>query len=81
MIHCLRELAHDLQRAVVIVTHDPDVARQCDKDVSSGRRQPDPVCIVASKTLASKVFWSQRQQAETLTSRRLFAVRPVSARS
>ena len=31
VIHCLRELAHDLQRAVVIVTHDPDVARQCDR--------------------------------------------------
>ena len=31
MIHCLRELAHELQRAVVIVTHDPDVARQCDR--------------------------------------------------
>ena len=31
VIHCLRELAHDLQRAVVIVTHDSDVARQCDR--------------------------------------------------
>lgn len=31
VIHCLRELAHELQRAVVIVTHDPDVARQCDR--------------------------------------------------
>lgn len=31
VIHCLRELAHNLQRAVVIVTHDPDVARQCDR--------------------------------------------------
>ena len=31
VIHCLRELAHDLQRAVVIVTHAPDVARQCDR--------------------------------------------------
>ena len=31
VINCLLELAHDLQRAVVIVTHDPDVARQCDR--------------------------------------------------
>ena len=31
VIHCLRELAHELQRAVVIVTHDSDVARQCDR--------------------------------------------------
>ena len=31
VIHCLLELAHDLQRAVVIVTHDSDVARQCDR--------------------------------------------------
>lgn len=31
VMNCLRELVDDFQKAVVIVTHDLDVARQCDR--------------------------------------------------
>ena len=50
------------------------------QDVSSGRRQPDPVCIVACEALASKVFWNQKTAGGDSDESPPFAVRPVSAR-
>ncbi len=31
VINCLREMADDFKKTVVIVTHDLDLARQCDR--------------------------------------------------